>query len=368
MTTQVTHESEISRQHARYKIPAKLVIGQHPYPVFNWSVSGMAVHLTNHIHITEEKHLKGRLVFRFGDIATATSIELEEIYRDENQKVVGYRYINLKRSQVSVLHHVINAYLSGEILDVGNVIEIIKRDAFTTENKDKKIAQIANGQNRFVFQVRRFFGTLALLAVLFGLLGFIGYNTYQRIFVIESIAASVNAPVVIIRSPVASYFEALPVISKGSELKKGELLATLRLINGGAANIESPCDCTIIATHVPYEIFVNEGEPLLTLLPTNNGDLFIEAKFDNNDIEKLALNQVAKIELVNGQQLTGTVSRILSGETLTFKHSSQLKNVSTDPVSYVNVVITPDTKLDTDLLGSVATVTIDTYGHDNTSQ
>ena len=361
MVAQVTHEAENSRQHARFKLPVKLILGPKAHSLIDWSVSGLTVKLSK--EESESKTIVGRLAFRFDLISTSIPIELEEIHRNESQGTItiGYRYINLRRSQISILHHVINAYLSGEIVDTGSVIQIVKKDAFTAQGKDKKLTESLGIQNKFFFRFRQIVGALALLIALLGLLSFITYSIYNRLFIVNSVAASVNAPVVVVRSPRGSYFDKVPSINRDSKLKKDDLLATLRLVNGGVANIVSPCDCKIISSHVPYKQFVTEGEPLFTLLPVKDGDLFIEAKFDYKDVNKLAINQIATIQFVNGEQMKGSVSNILSSESLEFKHSAPLKSISSTPVNYAKIVITPETKLNIELLGTVATVSIDSF-------
>jgi alginate biosynthesis protein Alg44 len=359
MVAQVTHEAENSRQHARFKLPVKLIVGSKAHSLIDWSVSGLTVKLSK--EDSESKTVVGRLAFRFDLISTSIPIELEEIHRNEDQGTTGYRYINLRRSQISILHHVINAYLSGEIVDTGSVIQIVKKDAFTAQGKDKKLTQSLGVQNKFFFRFRQIVGALALLIALLGLLSFIAYSIYNRLFIVNSVAASVNAPVVVVRSPRGSYFDKVPSINKDSKLKKDDLLATLRLVNGGVANIVSPCDCKIISSHVPYKQFVTEGEPLFTLLPVKDGDLFIEAKFDYKDVNKLTINQIATIQFVNGEQMKGSVSNILNSESLEFKHSTPLKSISSTPVNYAKIVITPETQLNIELLGTVATVSIDSF-------
>ncbi len=359
MSAQVIHEAESTRQHARYKIPAKLMIGEQSFDIEDWSVSGLSVRLPD--KLTQSPHIKARMVFNFGEINTALDLELELIHRGNDKTGSGYRFVHLKQSQIAVLHHVINAYLSGDIVDAGELIEIVKRDAFSVQDKDKKITQISGEPNRLLFRFRQIIGAFALLIVLVSLISLIVYSLYNRLFIIKSVAASVNAHVIVVRSPRASYFEALPVIKKNAEIKPGELLATLQLINGGAANIESPCHCRIIKEHLLYKQFVKEGEPLLTLLPINNENLFIEAKFSYKDVSKLALNQLTEIKLMNGQQITGSVSKIQSSESVERKHTTPLKTIPSNPVSYVNVFITPTKKISINLLGSAAIVSIDSF-------
>ncbi|NOQ63136.1 MAG: HlyD family efflux transporter periplasmic adaptor subunit [Methyloprofundus sp.] len=359
MTAQVIHEAENSRQHARYQIPARLVIDHKAYPIANWSVSGLAVKLPP--EVTKSALLKGRLVFNFGDIDTVIDIELENVPGNRPDGLFGYRFIHIKRTQVAMLHHVINAYISGDLIHTGDMIEIVRRDAFTSVDKDKKVAEMSGERNQVVFRLRQILGSLAILALLLSLVAFISYTLYNRLYVLKSVAASVNGEVVIVKSPRASYFDALPAMKKGASVKRGDLLANVHLINGGTANIESPCDCTILDVHVPYKQFVDEGAPLITMIPQKGGDLFIEAKFSFEDVEQLSLNQRAEIKFVNGNMIAGTVKKIYSSETVEFKHSTPLKNIASTPVSYVNVLIIPDTKLPLELLNSVATVSIDSF-------
>ncbi len=358
MSAHVIHEAESSRQHARYKIPTKLIVAGKYYNVEEWSVSGLSIRLPE--TLIQASHIKVKMVFDFGDIHTVLDVELEKLHIDKESLKVGYRFVNLKQSQIAIFHHVINAYLGGEIIDAGEVIEIVKRDAFSVK-RDNQLSPISSGKGNFLFQFKRIFGALALLLALIGILSIISYNVYQSLFVVKSIAANINAPVMVVRSPIASYFKAFPVVKNNNKVSPGELLATLQLINGGAANIESPCHCEIIKIHTPYKQFVDEGEPLITLLPVENGDLFIEAKFNYKDISKLSINQQAEIKFVNGQVVTGVVTKIMSAETVELRHAAPLKNVSSTPVSYVRAIIKPDAKLNIDLLGSAATVIIDSF-------
>ena len=379
---QLRHEAEYTRRHARYQIPAKFVYHGILLKVFDWSVSGLSLRQPSDLptsqsdmsvvehfmktkgyslpeEIRAQRHLSGRLIFDFNGIETAIDVELEKVYEIEGDNKIGYRFVNLDRPQIAVLHQVINAYLNGDIVAVDDVLDVIKRDAFSPKPTTIESTSTRSPWQRFMFQVRRFSGLAAMLLVLAGLLALIGNGIYHRLFIVESMAAEVDGPITVLRS-LGNGIAKLTPIQPGQEVKPGQVLATLKLRNGGGNVIESPCHCRIVSWHLLDGNFVAEGEPVVTLLPVDQ-NLYVDAKFDAKTAEKLVIGAPAEIRLASGQTITGTLHSLRSGASLELERAAPLQSVSTHPVMYLNAVIKPDQPLDWRLLGNAAFVEVDLF-------
>lgn len=359
MTAQIIHEAEHTRQHARYQIPTLFVTGNHRLPVNEWSVSGLSLEKAPE-ELRQQQVLKGRLVFDFGEVDTSIEIELELMHHDQEQQLSGYRYVNLGRVQLSTLHQMVNAMLSGDVVDAGEVIEVIKRDAFTPLGVDQTAHEKKSWAARFFTRLRRLTVFLLFLVIVVALLAFIALSTYNRLFVLESIAARVDGPLVVIRAPMAGYFNPLDTAVANQKLEIGDLLATIRLIGGGSTSIVSPCHCRVVSGHILNQAFAKQGESLLTLMPLEE-QLFVIAQFDFTQVSKLVIGQSAQIHLVTGEVLTGKVSAVRSGQPVELRHAAPLNNIPVRPIAFADVIIEPVQSLDINLLGSVASVTIDTF-------
>jgi len=356
MPTQITHEAEQSRQHARYQIPVKIILAGQKYVIDNWSISGFSIkHLPD--AVTHKGSNKGKLFFDFLDFETCVNVEFEVTWYNEDKSESGCRFVNLAPSQLSLLHYVINAYLAGEVVSNGDLINVLRRDNYTKE-RDNKLKTLSMGK-MLGQKIRKISGYLTLLAIIAMLLLFITYTLYQRMYVVESLAAVVDAPVVVIRAPQASYFHSI-ISDENSSVSRGKVIALTRLIGGGSNSIESPCDCSILAIHVLDKQFIDRGEPVMTLLP-NDAELYVNAKISYKYVKKITINQPVEIRLANGAIKKGFVRDVKVSESIEKQHATPLASTPISPIEYVDVLIATKEPLDTKNLGAVATVKIDTF-------
>ncbi len=356
MSTQITHEAEQSRQHARYQIPVNLVLAGRKYAIDNWSVSGFSIrHLPE--TVTFKQSNKGKLLFDFMDFESSVDIEFEVVWHNLGKSISGCRFVNFSPSRLSLLYYVINAYLAGEAVSNGDLINVLRRDNYTEKRSDKTKSPPAG--KKLWQRTRQILGYLALLVLIATLLLFITYTLYQRIYVVESLSATVDAPVVVIRAPQASYFHSL-ASDKNSSVNNGAVIAMTKLIGGGSNSIESPCDCTILALHVLDKQFIDRGEPIMTLLPSD-ARLYINAKVSYEYVKKISVNQPAEIRLANGNIKKGYVKDVVVSESIEKQHAAPLANTPINPIGYVDVLIETEEPLDVKSLGAAATVRIDTF-------
>ena len=356
MALQVLHEAEHTRQHARYKIPAKIMINSKQYELENWSVGGLSI---ENIEDTEEKFFQADLIFDFGTFSTMLNVNLEKKVYKEDIKTLGCSFYDLSKDKLSVLHYILNAYLAGELATTGSLIEVLKKDRFTSKDMSKVLNPDMTFVEKFTLRTRQIITYILLTTVVFGLIGFISYSTYNKLFVVKSLSAIVDAPMVVIRSPQPSYYTAINH-KLGAEIKNGDLIASMKLIGGGVNSIESPTQGKVIIENALNNSFVDKGEPLLSILPTNT-KLYIEAKVKISNVSKLIVGQEGIAKLSNAKEIKLRLKAIKSASSVVNLHANPLQTIPTASMEYVVVVLEPIEDLGVEHLGEVVSVKIDTF-------
>ncbi len=347
MSGQISHEAEYSRQHARYNIPVKIIIDKKTYYIDNWSVSGLAIKNAP-IILGQKKSFKADLLFDFQKIQSILSIELERKDYRVDESTLRCSFINLDYEKLSFMHHIINTYLSGEIVSSNSAINVLQNSRFTKRNLSKNIDEEMSWDKKMLHRLRQTFISIVLTSIVLGLLGFISYNIYNKFYVVKSTNAIISADTVVIRAPAPGYYIPADILLK-KEVATGNLLASMKLVNGGASSIESPITGIILTKHVLSNEFVDKAEALLTILPTNSKP-YIEAKIPSSQAVKLTIGDTAIINLSNGKQMTAKIKSI--------------KNIDTPNhpmLNLVNIVLDPKIHLSNKKLGDIVTVTIDTF-------
>ncbi len=356
MSIQVLHEAEHTRQHARYQIPVKLRIEGKTYSLENWSVSGLAI---NNIKEPKQKYFKAVLIFDFGSFHTLLDVELEKKNFSSDQQALGCVFSNLSKDKLSVLHYIINSYLAGELTTTGSLIEVLKKDRYTKKDMSKVLNPDMTRMQKIALRIKQIFVYISLSAIVFSLLSFIAFSIYNKLYIVKSLSANINAPIVVIRSPQPSYYTAMRH-SQNGEVNKGDLLASMKLIGGGANSIESPAQGVIIIEHVLDKSFVDIGEPLLTILP-EGASSYIEAKVQVKDAVKLSIGQKANVQLPSGEVIEAHIKEVKTADSITAIHASPLHKAYTSSFDYILVILEPSIALDASHLGHVVSVKINTF-------
>ena len=176
MVVQVKHEAEVSRQHARYRIPAKIEIEGHEYELSEWSVSGFSANGVGGDLSTWSTHRHGTMIFDLESFRLSLKLEFEILQHDPQAGLLRVRFVNVARGNLSLLHYVINAYLSGEVVTAGDILTIAGRDGFIKKNLDERLEAPLSGLARLRRRTGRAIGHLALVGAFSLLLGFIASN------------------------------------------------------------------------------------------------------------------------------------------------------------------------------------------------
>ncbi len=356
MSLQLTHEAEQSRQHARYKIPVTIIRDGNAYQAVDWSVSGFA--LDNFpSQFLDNGILNVRLIFRFDGFETAMDLEAEIIWTDSETTRTGFRFVHMDSGQLSLLHYVIDACLSGEVVAAGDLLNVVRRDNFSTNTRNQK-AEAEQNASRKMKSVKKFVGFCLMLTLFSGLIFLVASTVYKRLYLVEGVAGVVDAPIIVVRAPQPSYLNLLN-IQADNEVTTGQSIAAMKLVGGGAVTIESPCQCRILRIHSLEKQFVDQGEPLLTLLPSGNQP-YINSEIGLEAMAKMKLGDPAKIRLVNGEEYQGKIKQIMLGETLERRHTAVLNPAASNTMSMGKVVIETEKPIDIQFIGMPAVVAINT--------
>ena len=128
----IVHESEQQRQYPRYRIPIQVEIDAKPYPVRDWSLAGFAISDAAGI-TTVAPTLKIKFLFHFDSFSTYLELDADPVWFSENDHTAGYRFHKLEERQLNILRTVIDAYISGELVSMNELIHITRRDNFVAQ-------------------------------------------------------------------------------------------------------------------------------------------------------------------------------------------------------------------------------------------
>lgn len=349
----LSHESETQRQHVRVKMPGTLELSDGKQTarlqLCDISAGGFSVD-AGRVRLQEGARYDGRLCLTVSEVSLAIPIRFRVVELAGGNRV-SCAYCELGAEQISTLRHLISSYLSGEMVAVGEVLTIAKRDNFTSPRKSSKPAK------------KGFFGRVSATAVSSALLivgvvtaGWAATQLYDLLFVQKAIVAKVSGPLHQVQMPREGVFTSLipddRVVEKGAplgtfetpmlELVRSEALsANLSaerinelLSSSVTGTVTSPCHCRVQKVFVGDGQLVGKGHPLFELVPLDFEPQVI-AQFRYDQLEELAPGKTVNFR-VNGEGTSrrGKISdvRVLgNGE-----HLSQSVLVSVAPETPLN--------------------------------
>ena len=307
MSEQVTHEAEQHRQHVRFRIPATVQIGDHTFHTADWSVSGLSID-DFPSELGEQHHLTAHLIFDFADYDFRIKVNIERVRHNPESSNYAGRFSELSSQSISLIHYMINAYLAGEIVTAGDLLAIASENKQVNKDLDKRLVVERSGFAEFAFQLKRILGHILYLGVIIGLLWFVSFTFYNRMYVVESNQVTISSNSVQLRSPGDGVFE-MKLASTNKMVAKGELIGTVKRVNGGVLAVESPCNCMIDAVLSQSGVFVALGEPLVTVR-AEQAQLSISALVDIAKVDKITEGDKANMRLSSGEVIAAQVTRI----------------------------------------------------------
>lgn len=309
----LVHESEAQRQYARVKIPATVRIlreakSDELFRVYDISAGGFSINASNHNFVPGNKE-KGQLVFVIDGFKFLVDVEFETIYVSEQHNKIGFQFQNISQRNASALRYIITAFLSGEIVSVGDMVATLGRENYTSDRKAKgQPAGQSSLQKSAAFVATSVVFVIGLVAAFF-----VATQLYNILFVVHSKNAVISSPAFEVEMPKAGAFKSL--VKVGDEVQAGQPIATMNLpllgyISGSTENIaadelealatrnvsgtlSSPCDCVVSKVH-PDSEFVSNGTSVVSLSDKSSAPM-VDAYFDIADADDVHQGDVLSV-------------------------------------------------------------------------
>jgi mannuronan synthase len=306
MQPQIVHESEVHRQHVRLKFPIQVEIDGVRYQVDDWSIGGFGVESVMTSRQAGER-FPVRLIFQFEEFDLTMRLEARMIYADQDHGRFGCAFFGLSTEQAGVFRYLIDAYLSGEVVSAGDILQLRSHDS-TAQARLQAIFRPLSDEEDRTRQLKRY-GALAgfgLAGLLLALL--VGLGIKDRYFTVTSTDAVVTAATVPIRAPIVGRF--VSALKTGDRVPADAPLGTIQGFDGTLVSLESPCDCVVLEQVGLNGQHYQIGEALAVLIEADR-PLLIRAQLPLEQAEKLQAGDRAEIRMPGRDELLyGQIERI----------------------------------------------------------
>lgn len=265
------------------------------------------------------------VVFRFQGYTVGLSIEVKLEDVDVAKGMAVLAFLEPMGDHLPQLRHLLNAHISGDLVTLGNVLTVRP----PTGSKPKGAAAPR--------RIRRFGGTLLLLALTVLLLGLVATKVFQRVFTYRLMTPAI----------VGLDGRTLAATATGQidfldpEAKEGDVAFAIRSNTGQALSVVMPCDCRVEVLGVEAGSTVFAGDPVLRV---SDADAPLVLTGTVLPEETLELAQAAAVDL-----------RFADGREVSAKLAGLGSAAPGEPVPFRLV---PDQPLADDLAGQLAQVTL----------
>ncbi|QRM30600.1 PilZ domain-containing protein [Microvirga sp. VF16] len=296
--TKITHEAEVQRQHPRYRIPIRCIHNGTQISVIDVSVGGIGLR-TGSFGVKPGRVFELTLVFPFSGYELSLPINAEVRYVAEEHSRAGLRFVDVSPRQHNLLRFVLDAYLAGEIVDAGDVLDVAAR---RNEGKTRDVPQRPQPQGFFAqltHHGRSAAGYVGVGVATILLIGFIGMGIFERMYIIPAQSAQITADLVTVPAPSNGQ---VTFIAAGNEVKSGEPLLTIQGPQGTSVVIDSPCNCIVQTRYSRAANFVREGAPILALREKTSTP-YVTASIPHDQLLRFYRGASAVIEYADGTRV-----------------------------------------------------------------
>lgn len=335
LPTNVVHEAIDERQYVRTKIPAKVLLDGNGLSnleceIQDISLGGLGLLYDQSLTIGSLFNASIQLRLNKIDLNIDAKVKIVS----QRGREVGAEFVELDRQKRDILRYIISAYMSGEIADINGLFNVMQRENYIKERKQKHSVSRTAGD-----RIKAAFGTLLFLVVGLAALGLIAYKSYLLFFRVPAAQAIVSANAYVVAMPDNGYVKYLlkpdqtevavgePVASVSSQLAAtfttpsdiqalADLSQTdLQLLMGRAlieTVIASPCDCEVFFPGQKLDGYAYKYAPLVHLLPKNE-PLFVKATVPFDQLDKMARVNAVRMQVfgieepVNGSVVSSSV-------------------------------------------------------------
>jgi alginate biosynthesis protein Alg44 len=287
----------------RLKLPIEIEIGGQAVRLEDWSVAGFSASGIG-APLSRGDLFAARLRFPFEgfDFSMQVRCEVRHVQAGPagQGSAIGCRFAEISPRHQAMLHFFVDAYLSGEIADAGDLIAIAARENFGNERKLPPVAQRARGLRGVGQRIVRGAAFASLMAAGTVLVAVICLNLFERFFIIHGEGVLDSTQTQIAPAPRAG-----TVIMAGSEPGKrvapGTLLARVMTSDTEGESVTSPCDCLIGQPLTGNGAAVGKGQPLITLVPVTAA---VRASVDVvlDDLRTVTVGDRAYVSFYDGRE------------------------------------------------------------------
>ncbi|MEZ5814672.1 MAG: HlyD family efflux transporter periplasmic adaptor subunit [Alphaproteobacteria bacterium] len=342
----IVHEAESQRQHVRVDLPAGVEIDGRLFKAENWSTGGVNIRVENKAELErfKQNHVyKANLVFEMDsfELRVPMSLEIRHISEDGNF-VAGARFAEMDARQIAIMQHLVGAYVTGDLVDVNDLIHITGRNNMTAERKIPKRGEAGIAEKIKAAFLRMLVPGLSLLLLLY-----VAISVYEQNYIISAKSAVVTGNTMTLGAPGSGNIS-YKNIKPGQKVAKGEVLLSVLSSSGVVTGVDSLCDCLIEQFLVDSGDIVKTGQQLVKLVPQDT-PLFVKARVSYQDA--IRLNQGARAYIIHkgtGLQMPATITSV------NYKGG--------EAVASSVITLEPDKELAAELIGTPVEVRIDTLG------
>jgi mannuronan synthase len=307
MQPQIIHESEVHRQHLRLKIPVQAEIDGVRYRVDDWSAGGFGVENVMTSRQSGER-FPVRLIFPFEEFEMTMRFDARMVYRDQDHGRFGCAFLGLSQAQSQVFRYLIDAYLSGEVVSAGDLLQLRARDDTAAARLEAAVSGPVAETELGGGRVKRYAAWTGFGLAGLGLLILAGLGIEERYVRKLSTSAVVEAPVVQVRAPIAGRLTT--TLAAGARVPPGTPLGTVTGFDGTVVALTSPCDCAVLEQTgldgQPYPV----GAPLVVLVEADR-PLLVRAQVPLAETDGLQIGDRVEIRVPGQSGLRyGQIERI----------------------------------------------------------
>lgn len=344
-TTNLVHEADAQRHHVRVKLPAKVEINNTLYEVKDWSTGGasLSVPADNQSGVfVSGKTYQVRMVFDFTGFSLFVPMTVEVRHTQDEQSAVqvGLRFIDMTAEQIVIMQHLVGSYVTGELGSVGELIHVLSRNNFTKPRQvPKREEDMTVGE-----KISHFTKKAMVPLVSIGLLAYVSMAVFEQNFVVSAEKAVVTGDAVAVVAP-SGGIVSFKGLHNGDQVKKGDVLMTVKSDTGTIVGIDSPCDCVVRSRSVDSGSVVNKGTVIADLMPIDD-PLYVMAYVSYKEATRLSKGDKVTLSFAKlGQSYEGKITGIA------------LDRISGDRAE---VVVRPITQIPAEMIGLPVTMKINT--------
>ncbi|AUW57640.1 hypothetical protein C1T17_05515 [Sphingobium sp. SCG-1] len=261
----ISHEAASQRQHTRMKVAAQAIIDGKVYQTSDWSVGGVCIKDYEH-NVSIGDILLPQMRFNFDGFDMTIDVELAVRHINDQQNIIGGAFSQMSWQQLSLLHFVRDAYLSGEIIDAGDILHVLQRDN-SARVRTTSMPEAEKTPRRAVFEaLRKNFGLLLFVVAAVLLSAYVLVNLYTRTFVVAAEGAVTSPFGTVLRAPTSATVTSFAV-KPGDRVEPNQILASMERVDGSVLNVVANCRCVVGERLAQLGAPLSRAAPIISLAP-----------------------------------------------------------------------------------------------------